>query len=73
MYAVELAKHHLDRVLPVFEPPRPDMMQGVQDLFDLFPGGFKEIKFMEGVKRSFVSTGCVPIDDIDPLNLIFQE
>ena len=73
MSTVELAKNHLDRVLPVFVPPKPDMMQSVQDIFDLFAGGFREAKFIEGVKRSFVSTGCVPIDDSDRLNLKFQE
>ena len=41
-YAEELAKDHLDRVLPVFIPPKPDMMQGVKELFDLVAGGFKK-------------------------------
>ena len=45
------------------------MMQGVQDLFDLFASGFKDNKFVQGVKRSFVSTGCVPIYD-DALNFL---
>ena len=52
-----------DRILPVFQPPKPDMMQSINDLYDLVAGGFKEKKFVEGVKRSFISTGCVPFDD----------
>lgn len=60
-----------DRVLPVFEPPKPDMMQSVTDLLDLMAGGFKLPKFVEGVKRSFVSTGCVPFDESDVLNPLF--
>ena len=67
----ELTKDIQDRVLPVFEPPQLDMMQSVTDLLDLMAGGFKLPKFVEGVKRSFVSTGCVPFDESDVLNPLF--
>ena len=36
-------------------------------------GGFKLLKFVGGVKTSFISTGCVPLDDSDPLNPKFKE
>ena len=49
------------------------MLQGIQDLFDLIAGGFTEQKFVDGVKRSFVSTGCVPIDESDALEPIFKQ
>ena len=72
-FAAELAKSIEDRVLPVFEPPKPEMMQSITDLFDLMADGFKLPKFVEGVKRSFVSTGCVPYDESDLLNPKFVE
>ena len=49
------------------------MLQGIQDLFDLIADGFKKEKFVEGVKRSFISTGCVPLDDSDVSPPIFEE
>jgi hypothetical protein len=42
------------------------MLQGINDLFDLFANGFKEIKFKEGVNRSFISTGCLQQYNTDP-------
>ena len=72
-YNDELSKVVNDRILPVFQPPKPDMLQSINDLFDLVAGGFKEKKFVEGVKRSFISTGCVPFDDSNPFALTFQE
>ena len=73
LYAEELVKDISNRLLPVFQPPKPEMMQSINDLFDLMAGGFKLPKFVEGVKRSFISTGCVPFDDSDPLNPKFKE
>ena len=73
LYAGEMAKNIQERVLPVFEPPKPEMMQSVQDLFDLMADGFKLPKFVEGVKRSFISTGCVPYDESDVLEPKFVE
>ena len=68
LYADELVKNIQERVLPVFEPPKPEMMQSVQDLFDLMADGFKLPKFVDGVKRSFISTGCVPYNESDALD-----
>ena len=73
LYAEEMAKDVSNRVLSVFESPKPDMMQSINDLFDQMAGGFKLPKFVDGVKRSFVSTGCVPLDDSDPLDPKFKE
>ena len=71
-YEEEAANDVQERTLPVFEPPKPEMLQGITDLFDLLANGFKEDKFVEGVRRSFVSTGCVPIDESDPLLPVFK-
>ena len=30
-----------ERTLPVFQPPKPNMLQGIQDLFDLIATGFR--------------------------------
>ena len=73
LYTEELDKDVSNRVLPVFEPPKPDMMQSIKDLFDLMADGFKLPKFVEGVKRSFISTGCVPIDESNNLDPKFKE
>lgn len=58
-YEVETHKRPEDRILHVFEPPKPSMLQGITDLFELFATGFKEPKFQAGIVRSFVSTGCL--------------
>ena len=73
LYEEEAAKDVQERTLPVFQPPKPNMLQGIQDLFDLIADGFKKEKFVEGVKRSFISTGCVPLDDSDVSAPIFKE
>ena len=49
-----------------FESPKPDMYEGIQDLFDLFNNSFKEKKFAEGVNRSFISSGCLYYLNDDP-------
>jgi hypothetical protein len=71
-YRKEAAKDVHERTLPAFHPPKPEMLEGIKDLFDLLANGFKEIGFVEGIKRSFVSTGCVPIDDHDESIKIFK-
>lgn len=71
-YDSNLQKDENDRQIVNFEPPKPDMLQGVQDLLNLFANGFKEPKFMQGVVRSFISTGCMPIYDADPTVCNFQ-
>ena len=72
-YNDELAKDVSNRVMPVFEPPKPDMLQSIQDLLDLLANGFRKLKFVEGVQRSFISTGFVPCDESTPSEPIFQQ
>ena len=36
-------------------------------MFDLFQNQFQEIEFQQGISRSFVQTGCVPINPNDGL------
>lgn len=49
------------------------MLQSIKDLFDLIVSGFKLPKFVGGVKRSFISTGCVPFDESNELDPKFKE
>lgn len=35
------------------------MLQGINDLFDLFANKFKDPKFKAGIVRSFINTGCL--------------
>ena len=72
-YKEESAKDVHVRTLPTFHPPKPEMLQGIQDLFDLIAGGFREQKFVDGVKRSFVNTGCAPYDESDVSQPIFKQ
>lgn len=41
------------------------MVQAVIDLFQLFENGFKEEKFRNGIKSSFIKTGTMPIRSND--------
>jgi DDE superfamily endonuclease len=66
LYAIESQKNLEDREVLKFIAPKPSMLQGINDLFDLFANGFQETKFREGVNRSFISTGCLPIYNTDP-------
>ena len=59
LYETESTKNPEHRKSLVFEAPKPDMLQGINDLFDLFAKGFKEEKFKAGITRSFISTGCL--------------
>jgi hypothetical protein len=47
-------------------PPKPTMVEGIQDLIDLFEEDFKLTKFKQSIARSFVSTGTAPspVDEI---------
>ena len=54
-----------DRILLVFEPPKPSMLQGITDLFELFATSFKVPKFRAGILRSFISTGCLQVYNAD--------
>jgi DDE superfamily endonuclease len=66
LYAIESKKSVEERKILKFVAPKPSMLQGINDLFDLFANGFKEIKFKEGVNRSFISTGCLQQYNTDP-------
>lgn len=72
LYDIEMRKSELERELPVFKPPKPDMLQAIQDVFDLMANGFKEPKFIHGIIRSFISTGCMPMFNDDHTNATFQ-
>lgn len=71
LHDVECRKEVHERKIIKFEPPKPCMLQGIQDLFDLFADGFKEPKFVQGIVRSFISTGCMPIPSPDPTVIEF--
>ena len=64
-YELETHKRPEDRELLVFDPPKPSMLQGITDLFELFATGFKEPKFQGGIVRSFISTGCLQVHHTD--------
>ena len=59
LYNIESHKNPEDRIIHKFIPPKPDMLQGINDLFDLFANGFKDPKFKAGIVRSFINTGCL--------------
>jgi hypothetical protein len=52
-----------------FAPPKPTMVEGIQDLTNLFEGDFKLDKFKQSIARSFVNTGTAP----SPLDDSFKE
>ena len=43
--------------LPVFKPPKPQMLQSIQDLIDLLDNEFSMLTFKDGVKRCFQKVG----------------
>jgi hypothetical protein len=63
MYELESQKNPEERQIVKFNPPKPCMLQGINDLFELFAGGFKDLKFQAGIVRSFTSTGCLQFFD----------
>lgn len=72
LYEIEMRKYVEERTSLVFQPPKPDMLEAIQDLFNLFANGFKEPKFVHGIVRSFISTGCMPMFNDDHTNVSFQ-
>lgn len=72
LYELESLKPEAERQIFEFEPPKPNMLQGIQDLFDLFANGFKEKKFTDGVNRSFINTGCLQKLNDDPTVINFS-
>ena len=49
-----------------FNPPKPTMLQGIEDLILLFREQFTEAKFRECINRTFIKTSTLPIDDSIP-------
>ena len=59
-YRTDLEKAVADRENPIFTPPKPEMIQAIVDLFVLLENGFKEEKFKNGIRSSFIKTGTLP-------------
>ena len=72
LYREDSEKVQEDRENPTFVPPKPEMIQAVVDLFQLFENGFKEEKFRNGIKSSFIKTGTMPTrsDDSDAYGFV---
>ena len=53
----------VEQVSLIFEAPKPEMMDCISDLINLFgPNGeFQREKFKNGIISSFVKTGTVPV------------
>lgn len=73
VYRTDLEKTVDDRENPKFTPPKPEMIQAIVDLFHLFENGFKEEKFKNGIRSSFIKTGTVPIISMNPDNFEFTQ
>jgi hypothetical protein len=54
-----------------FDPPKPTMEQGIQDLRDLFQNQFITKSFKDGITAAFVSTGTVPSFDKEKNRVCF--
>ena len=55
-----------------FEVPKPELVEGICDLFNLFSNEFCASKFQEGVIRSFTQTGTIP-EYSDNQEITFRE
>ena len=65
-----------DNLLPLeqrknlnFDPPKPTLIGGLQDIFQLFAEGFTETSFKECITRTFIKTGTLPINYEEPTEL----
>lgn len=65
LYDHDLEKNEGERENLTFVPPKPEMIQAVLDLFELFEKRFKEEKFRNGIKSSFIKTGTMPATSTD--------
>ena len=54
-----------ERKSPVYNPPKPSMIEGILDLILLFEGQFTEAKFRNCINRCFIATGTLPIFEED--------
>ena len=69
-YKVDRAE---DSMLPLeqrknldFDPPKPTLIGGLKDIFQLFAEGFTEMSFKECITRTFIKTGTLPINYAEP-------
>ena len=53
----ELAKPADLRVMPVFTPPKPDLIMGLNTVRSMPEKLFSKLEFKEGIKRAFVKVG----------------
>ena len=61
LHRQDLEKTESERENPTFTPPVPEQIQAIVDLLRLFEKGFKEEKFKNGIKSSFIKTRTIPI------------
>ena len=54
------------RLNPNFDPPKPTMIEGVQDLILLFKSQFNEEKLKSCINRTFIRTGTLTIEGSAP-------
>lgn len=62
-----------ERQNPVYNPPKPSMIEGILDLIALFEVQFTESKFRNCINRCFIATGTLPIltlDDTLPVEFV---
>ena len=58
------------RLNPEFDPPKPTMIEGIQDLIFLFKSQFNEEKFKSCINRTFIRTGTLPIEGSAPATFV---
>jgi hypothetical protein len=73
LHRKDLEKIETERENLTFTPPVPEQIQAIVDLFRLFENGFKEEKFKDGIKTSFIKTGTVPTQSNDTDEFQFTE
>ena len=61
LHRKDLEKTESERENPTFTPPVSERIQAIVDLFQLFEKGYREEKFKNGIKSSFIKTGTIPI------------
>jgi DDE superfamily endonuclease len=62
-----------ERKNPVYNPPKPSMIEGISDLILLFEGQFTEDKFRKCINKCFIATGTLPIvqeDNTSPVKFM---
>ena len=61
----ELRKPFEDRIMPMWQPPKPELSQCIQGVLGLIApiGSFTTELFKDIVKKSFVETGTAPDQD----------